>query len=303
MKNQQNQYIQQNQIETIRMPSIMRETIKVFRQRGKTIGLVPTMGALHDGHLSLVRRSTIENDATIVSIFINPLQFGANEDFTRYPRDLSGDKEKLNSIGNIILFMPDEALMYPNGYSTYIDVGEIGNRFCGKYRTGHFNGVATVVCKLLNLIKPDRAYFGLKDYQQLVIIKKFVNELNMDIDIMTCQTLRDQDGLAMSSRNVYLNPEERTDALLIYKSLKSIEGQLLDRSINFKDVPIKMAEIIQSGRHLKEIQYTSIFDIETLLDISGSDILNYKGKKVLLAAAVIIGNTRLIDNLLVEIDK
>ncbi|MBF0472147.1 MAG: pantoate--beta-alanine ligase [Nitrospirae bacterium] len=288
-------------METIRMPSIIRETIKIFRQRGKTVGLVPTMGALHNGHLALVRRSSIENDATIVSIFVNPLQFGANEDFAKYPRNISDDKDKLKEIGNVVLFMPDDMLMYPKGYSTYIDIGEIGTRLCGKYRPGHFNGVATVVCKLLNLIKPDRAYFGLKDYQQIVIIKKLVNELNMDIDILTAQTVREYDGLAMSSRNAYLNSEERKDAQLIYKALKTVETQLLDKSITPADVQSLMESTLRTGSHVKEIQYASIFDHETLIDISTSNVNNYKGKKVLLAAAVIIGSTRLIDNLLIEL--
>jgi pantoate--beta-alanine ligase len=291
----------QNQIETIRMPSIMRETIKIFRQRGKTVGLVPTMGALHDGHLALVRRSSIENDATIVSIFVNRLQFAPEEDFEKYPRNISDDKDKLNKISNVVLFMPDDTLMYPKGYSTYIDIGEIGSRLCGNYRQGHFNGVATVVCKLLNLIKPDRAYFGLKDYQQTVIIKKLVNELNMDIDILTAQTVREQDGLAMSSRNVYLNTEERHDALLIYKSLKTVEKQLLDASITINDVPSKMQSILSAGKHIKKIQYASIFDHETLLDISTLEIKVLKVRKALLAVAVIIGNTRLIDNIVIEL--
>jgi pantoate--beta-alanine ligase len=283
------------------MPSIIRETVRVFRQRGKTVGLVPTMGALHDGHLSLVRRSCLENDATIVSIFVNPLQFSQNEDFTKYPRDINGDKEKLKGIGTIVIFMPDDVFMYPSGYSTHINIGEIGNRLCGKFRPDHFNGVATVVCKLLNLIKPDRAYFGLKDYQQIVIIKKLINELNMDIEILVGQTVREQDGLAKSSRNVYLNFEERKDATLIYKSLKTVEGLLLDKAISLNDIPIKMESILRSGTHFKDIHYASIFDSETLLDISKSDINDYKGKKVLVAVAAIVGDTRLIDNIVIEL--
>ncbi|MDP2754119.1 MAG: pantoate--beta-alanine ligase, partial [Nitrospirota bacterium] len=206
-------------MEIIRIPRIMQDTSKGHILRGRTIGFVPTMGVLHEGHLSLVRRAKQENDITTVSIFVNPTQFGPSEDFKQYPRDIEGDTAKLFKEEADILFMPDAPLIYPEGFSTYVEVEKISERLCGAFRPGHFKGVATVVTKLLNIVKPTKAYFGQKDFQQTIVIKQLVKDLDMDADIVVCPTLREQDGLAMSSRNAYLDIRQREAATVIYKCL------------------------------------------------------------------------------------
>ena len=207
-------------MEIIRIPRFMQDISKNYIVRGKTIGFVPTMGALHEGHLSLVRRSKEENDITVVSIFVNPIQFGPKEDFNQYPRDIDGDSEKLKKEGVDILFLPGKAHIYPEDFLTHIEVDKLSDRLCGAFRPGHFRGVATVVAKLLSIVKPVRAYFGQKDYQQTVIIKRMAGDLNMDIDIVVCRTIREKDGLAMSSRNAYLDRGQREAATVIYRCLK-----------------------------------------------------------------------------------
>src|SRR5208337_1498749 len=206
-------------METIRMPRIMQETSKRHLCSGKTIGCVPTMGALHEGHLNLVKRAKSENDIVVVSIFVNPLQFGSGEDFGRYPRDLENDMEKLRASDTDILFVPEGKSLYPDGFASHLTVEGISGRLCGAFRPGHFTGVVTVVCKLFNIVKPTRAYFGQKDFQQTVVINRLVEDLNMDIEVVTCPTVRESDGLAMSSRNAYLSAGERAAATVLYKAL------------------------------------------------------------------------------------
>src|SRR4030067_3130038 len=207
-------------MEIIRIPAIMRQTSQEHLKKGKTIGFVPTMGALHEGHLSLMRRAKQENDITTVSIFVNPIQFGPSEDIERYPRDREGDLEKLQKEKTDVTFMPEISSMYPEGFLTHIEVNEISGRLCGAFRPNHFRGVATVVTKLLNIVKPTRVYFGQKDFQQSGIIKQLVRDLNMGVDVVVCPTVREQDGLAMSSRNAYLSEEQRKSATVIYECLK-----------------------------------------------------------------------------------
>lgn len=281
-------------MEVIRIPRIMREITKDLKARGKTIGFVPTMGALHEGHLSLIRRAKDENDVCVVSIFVNPTQFAQGEDFERYPRDVEGDKEKLQKIGIDYLFLPDIDSLYPQGYSTYVVVEGLSDKLCGKFRPGHFRGVATIVCKLFNIIRPSRAYFGQKDYQQTVVIKRMVDDLNFDTEIVVCPTIREDDGLAMSSRNLYLNKEERDASTVIFKSLKKAE-ELLKEGVPPADVVPKMIEILKSEPLISEIQYAGVFDPITL------DEIKERQKQYLVAIAVKIGQTRLIDNLLVEV--
>lgn len=279
-------------MELIRTPRIMREITKGLKAKSKSIGFVPTMGALHEGHLSLIKRAKEENDITVVSIFVNPTQFAQGEDFEKYPRDLESDSEKLKKIGIDYLFYPEVNMLYPSGYSTFVSVENISNKLCGKFRPGHFLGVATIVCKLFNIINPNRAYFGQKDYQQTLIIKKMVEDLNFDVEIIVCPIIREPNGLAMSSRNSYLNDEEREAASIIYKSL--LEGEkLLKANINPAEVTLKIQEILKKEPHVREIQYAGVFDPFTL------DELNEKKDKYLVAIAVKIGNTRLIDNILV----
>ena len=205
-------------MQIIKTKKDMHVLSRTFRTDGGTIGFVPTMGALHEGHLRLVRRSEHENDITVVSIFVNPTQFGPGEDFKLYPRDLEGDLEKLSSMNVDAVFTPAADDMYSGDVSIFIHVGSIGQMLCGASRPGHFSGVATVVAKLFNIVMPDRAYFGQKDFQQTVVIKKLVKELNFNIDIIVCPTEREKDGLAMSSRNSYLSSEERKAASILYRA-------------------------------------------------------------------------------------
>jgi len=272
----------------------MQVLSKGLRTEKKTIGFIPTMGALHEGHLSLIRRSKKENDVTVVSIFVNPIQFGPREDFKQYPRDLEGDLKKLSSLGVEVVFVPDEKEMYPEGFSTIINVGSIGEILCGATRKGHFNGVATVVTKLFNIVMPDRAYFGQKDYQQTVVIKKLVRELNFDIDIVVCPTVREPDGLAMSSRNSYLTESDRKVAPILYRALKHGKELMLSKGI---DDPLyikkEMEELIKS-EPLADIEYIEIVDPQSL-----ESVKEIKAP-VVICLAVKIRNTRLIDNMIVE---
>lgn len=261
---------------------------------GRTVGFVPTMGALHEGHLSLVRRAKQENDITVVSIFVNPIQFGPTEDFREYPRDIEGDTGKLGNEEVDVLFMPDAPLIYPEGFSTRVVVDRISERLCGPFRPGHFSGVATVVAKLLNIVKPARAYFGQKDFQQTLVIKQFVKDLDMDMDIVVCPTIRERDGLAMSSRNVYLEKSQREAAAVIYRSLT--EASELIKAGMIDGVHIR--ELLRN-RLLKEpfvsgLDYAGVYDALTL-----DELPEIKGD-ALLAVAVRIGDTRLIDNMLVN---
>jgi len=282
-------------METIRIPKIMQETSKTNILRGKSIGFVPTMGAIHNGHLSLVRRARSDNDIVVSSIFVNPIQFGQNEDFDKYPRDLEGDMEKLEKEGVDILFIPDVKSIYPDNFSTYIKVSSLSDKLCGKFRPGHFIGVCTVVCKLLNIIMPKRAYFGQKDFQQAVIIDKMIEDLNMDAEVVVCPSIREEDGLAMSSRNIYLSLEQRKAAAILYKSLVSASNMIKSGALSLLDVKRHMNEMLMSESMITEVQYAGIYDPDSLCELK--DIK----KKNLLAIAVKIGDIRLIDNMLIDI--
>src|SRR3989337_842403 len=209
----------------IQSTSEIQRTITQLRQTGKTIGFVPTMGALHQGHLSLIEHAKKESDVVLVSIFVNPAQFGPKEDFNQYPRDMQRDTEKCSHAGTDILFTPSAPDIYPEGFRTYVSVEGLSDIMCGQARPGHFRGVATVVLKLFNIVKPHKAFFGQKDFQQTVIIKRMVKDLNVNMDIVVLPTVREEDGLAMSSRNQYLGPEERKSATVLYRSLE--EARLL----------------------------------------------------------------------------
>ena len=272
----------------------MQAMSRKFRAESKSIGFVPTMGALHEGHLSLVRQCEYENDITVASIFVNPAQFGPGEDLDKYPRDNEGDMQKLSSLNVDAVFMPEIDEVYPEETSISVNVGSIGQVLCGIARSGHFSGVATVVAKLFNVVMPDRAYFGQKDFQQTVVIKKMVRELNFNIEVIVCPVIREKDGLAMSSRNSYLNIEERKAAAVLYRSLKGAKELILKKSINNSDdVKENIKEIIKA-EPLADIDYIEIVDPETLEPMQA----------ILLPAAIClavkIGNTRLIDNIIVE---
>ncbi|MBF0567635.1 MAG: pantoate--beta-alanine ligase [Nitrospirae bacterium] len=281
-------------MEIIRSISGMREFSSDCLQSNKSIGLVPTMGALHEGHLSIVRQSTEANDITVVSIFINPAQFSEGEDFSRYPRDYDGDISKLSALSAAAVFMPEAADIYPDGYKTYVEVRGLSERLCGMFRPGHFTGVATVVLKLFNAVRPTRAYFGLKDYQQCAVLKKMRDDLNLDCEIVLCPTVREADGLAMSSRNAYLSMEQRLDAPCIYKALKDTGHAIKNGSLKIKDIAAKLHETLSAVKSITEIQYASAYDPDTLDEIT-------HGARVLIAVAVKMGATRLIDNIVVEL--
>ena len=243
--------------------SEMQEISNRLRRRGKRIGLVPTMGYLHEAHLSLVRKAKEFCDIVVVSIFVNPTQFGPGEDFERYPRDEAGDSAKLEKEGVDFIFIPEATEMYPPGYQTYVEVGEVSKGLCGDFRPGHFRGVATVVAKLFNIVKPHVAVFGEKDYQQLLVIKRMVEDLNFDIQIVPGALVREGDGLAMSSRNTYLSPEGRQRALNLYRSLT--KGKELYES-GEREVSI-LSKAVKAGIESTDgiaLQYVEIRDAETL---------------------------------------
>jgi pantoate--beta-alanine ligase len=265
-----------------------------FRSDGKSIGFVPTMGALHEGHLSLIGCSREENDVTVVSIFVNPRQFGPGEDFLQYPRESEKDLERLSALGVQTVFIPDEKEMFPDGDDTTVDVGGIGRVLCGVSRPGHFNAVATVVAKLFNIIMPDRAYFGLKDFQQTVVIKKLVKELNFGVSVIVCPTVRENDGLAMSSRNRGLNQEERESSRIIYRALK--HGKELVLSKAAEDVPfvIKEIETLLKSEPSLSVEYIEVVDPQ---DLEAAKMIELR---VVICLAVNINGKRLIDNIIVD---
>jgi pantoate--beta-alanine ligase len=253
------------------------------------------MGALHEGHLSLVRAARAENDVVIASVFVNPAQFAAGEDFERYPRDPGGDFEKLKAHEVDFLFLPDAAAMYPKGFATTVCAKGLSEKMCGAFRPGHFGGVATVVLKLLNITLPARAYFGLKDYQQTLIIRRLVKDLNVPVEIVPCPTLREPDGLAMSSRNSYLSAGERRAAPVLYRALSEGAGLLKGGQRDLAAVREAMRRVLRSEPLVAEIQYASAFDPETL-----EEPQTPAGPGILLAGAIKIGAARLIDNIVVD---
>jgi pantoate--beta-alanine ligase len=268
----------------------MQSISETLRKTGKMIGFVPTMGYLHDGHMSLVERARKENDIVVMSIFVNPVQFAPGEDFDRYPRDIERDKKIAQEGGVDYLFVPEVSEMYPEGYSTYVEVEGITEVLCGAKRPGHFRGVATVVTKLFNIVKPHRAYFGKKDFQQLKVIERLVKDLNFDVEVIGCPIVREKDGLAMSSRNVYLSPKERESATSLYRALKLAKELIEKGERNPETIKSKMEEFILSHPHVKAIDYIEIVDSETLKPVDEIK------EGTLIALAVFVGNARLIDN-------
>ena len=270
-----------------------REVIGNWKKRGFSVGLVPTMGYLHPGHISLIERARKENDMVVVSIFVNPIQFGPNEDLDKYPRDMAHDREVCEKAGAELIFAPEPSEMYPSENLVFVDIKELGNGLCGAKRPGHFRGVCTVVSKLFNIVLPDRAYFGEKDAQQLAIIRRMVKDLNFGTEIVSCPIVREPDGLAMSSRNLYLSPEERKAALSLSRSLSAAK-ELMRKGE--KD-SVKIREAIVAGissEPLVKIDYAEIVDSADLSPVEKIE------KPVLAAAAVYFGKTRLIDNFTFE---
>jgi pantoate--beta-alanine ligase len=262
------------------------------RVSGKRIGLVPTMGALHEGHLSLIRLARERADFVATSVFVNPTQFGQGEDFDRYPRDLDSDARKAFAAGSDLVFAPAKADMYEHGYSTFVHVGRLPERLEGASRPGHFRGVATVVTKLLNITKPHVAVFGQKDAQQVAVIRKMVRDLNMDVDIIVGPTVREQDGLAMSSRNAYLTPEQRREATVLYRALQYAQLQIAGGAREAARIIDEMQKMIRTESS-GVVDYVSIADAETLEEVGGIP----PGRPLLISLAVRFGTTRLIDNI------
>jgi len=272
----------------------MRNVIKQWKREGLQIGLVPTMGYLHEGHSSLIKRASDENDRVVVSIFVNPIQFGQGEDFERYPRDMDHDMAVCRDAGADAIFHPDIFEMYADDFCTYVDMTGLTDTLCGKSRPGHFRGVCTVVNKLFNIVNPDKAYFGQKDAQQLAVIKRMVRDLNIDVEIVGCPTVREPDGLAKSSRNAYLNEQERRAALVLYRSLLLAKDLLDQGERNAEAIIEAMTDHIRK-EPLAKIDYVEIVDAVSLQKV------NRIAEDILIAIAVFIGKTRLIDNLFYEI--
>ena len=271
----------------------LREVIGTLRRAGKKIGLVPTMGALHEGHLSLVRASKAECDCTVVSIFVNPSQFGPNEDFAKYPRTLENDLSLLAGCGTDLVFAPTAEEVYRPGHSTWVEAPTAAAPLEGVCRPEHFRGVATIVLKLLNMVQPDAAFFGQKDYQQSLVIRRMVDDLDMPVTIRVCPIVREADGLAMSSRNRYLSPAARQRALVLWKSLQLAEQLVGQGERNAKVIAARMREVIETADDAR-IDYIAIADPDTLEPVE-----TLAGRTVA-ALAVKIENTRLIDNCLLE---
>jgi pantoate--beta-alanine ligase len=268
--------------------------VRALRQKlSGTVGFVPTMGYLHEGHLALVKQARIENSAVIVSIYVNPTQFGPREDFGAYPRDLNRDLELLKGGGVDIVFVPSDDEMYPPEFSSWVDVEKVTEQLEGAARPGHFRGVATVVAKLFNIVQPSRAYFGQKDAQQVMVIKRMVADLNMGIGIVVVPTLRESDGLAMSSRNIYLSPKERQAAMILFKALTLARQLRRGGEKDAEEIRRQMTALIQK-EPLAQIDYVSIADAETLEELSSID------RPAVASLAGRIGKTRLIDNMPLE---
>jgi pantoate--beta-alanine ligase len=271
----------------------MQYICEKIRNSCKKIGFVPTMGALHEGHLSLVRKAREENEVVVVSIFVNPIQFGPNEDYNRYPRTFESDCEKLKKESVDYLFFPSVKEMYPTDFETYVTLRKLPNHLCGLSRPGHFDGVATVVTKLFNIVKPHKSYFGQKDYQQAKIIERMVRDLNIDTEVIMMPIVRESDGLAMSSRNAYLNPEERKKAICLYKSLLKAKEMIEGKEKSPEKIKEEMRKLILEIAPDAKIDYISIVNPQTLDDVS--EIKD----TVVVALAVFIGSTRLIDNFII----
>ena len=281
---------------TINKAAEMQDAVNREKSVGKTVGLVPTMGFLHQGHLSLVRESLKRADVTVVSIFVNPTQFGPQEDFKDYPRDIHRDTEVLEKEGVGYLFFPGNEEMYPDGYKTYVEVPDLQDKLCGRSRPGHFRGVCTVVLKLFNIVDPDFAYFGQKDAQQAIILKRMAEDLNLKVKVEVLPTVREEDGLALSSRNTYLSQEERRAALVLSRSLDEARQMVENGERDAGRIKNRIKEMIDQ-EPLARIDYVEIVDMDDL------DPVNEIENEALAALAVFIGKVRLIDNTILRVKE
>jgi pantoate--beta-alanine ligase len=280
-------------LEIIRTVEWMKQVSRQARLEGRVPGFVPTMGALHEGHMSLVRAAMADCRPVIASIFVNPTQFGPDEDLQKYPRTLESDREKLEAAGVDFLFVPDAEEMYPRGFHTWVNVEGLSERLEGRVRPGHFRGVTTVVLKLLEIVQPQKAFFGRKDAQQALLIRQMSRDLHLDAEIIVCPIVREADGLAMSSRNAYLQPEERRASTVLYRALDGARKAISRGERDALRLTAAMREVLRAER-LAEIEYVELVDAETL-----EPVTRLRGVCSALLAAR-IGTTRLIDNLLIE---
>ena len=271
----------------------VREQVKQWRKEGLSVGLVPTMGYLHEGHKSLIDKAVEQNDKVVVSVFVNPIQFGPTEDLATYPRDIERDSALCEEAGAALIFHPEPENMYFDNFCTFIDMDNLTKGLCGKTRPTHFRGVCTVVGKLFNIVQPDRAYFGQKDAQQLAVIRRMVRDLNFNLEIVGCPIIREEDGLAKSSRNTYLSPEERKAAVILHKGLTKGEELMRAGEKSAASVIKAITEIIES-EPLAKIDYVEAVDFDNI------EPINTIEGTVLVAVAVYIGKTRLIDNVIVK---
>ncbi|MCS6999522.1 MAG: pantoate--beta-alanine ligase [Bacteroidota bacterium] len=275
----------------------MQQWSEAMRTQGNIIGLVPTMGFLHEGHCALIKTAAQECSVVITTVFVNPLQFGPSEDFARYPRDLERDIQLATQAGATVVFAPTVEHMYPAGYAAMIDPGPIAEKFEGIFRPGHFRGVATVVAKLFNITKPHVAYFGQKDYQQTLVISQLIRDLNFDIRMRVLPTVRQDDGLALSSRNVYLSPQERQQATILYRALQEAEYAIRQGERRRETINTLLRHTIEAGCPEIKIEYAAAATAETLEEPE----FFASGSRVVLLLAVRLGTARLIDNSLVEV--
>lgn len=280
-------------IQVVKTRKEVRDIVKLWRKEGLTVGLVPTMGFLHEGHQSLIEKSVSQNDRTVVSVFVNPIQFGPNEDLEAYPRDLEHDKALVEKAGGNLIFNPEPSEMYPDHFTSFIDTTETTELLCGAVRPVHFRGVCTVVGKLFNIVCPDRAYFGQKDAQQLATVKRFVRDLDFGLEIVPCPIIREDDGLAKSSRNTYLNPEERQAALILSKSLNLGKKAIGEGETDAQKVISIIRQNLET-EPLARVDYVEVVDFENIQRVS-----TIQGE-TLVAIAVYVGKTRLIDNFIVN---
>lgn len=271
-----------------------RKYIKEWRSQGLTIGLVPTMGYLHDGHASLIRQARESCQKVVVSIFVNPMQFGANEDLSTYPRDLEADSRLCERLGVDVIFHPEPEEMYAPGFCSFVDMDGLTKELCGRSRPIHFRGVCTVVSKLFNIVTPNKAFFGQKDAQQLAVIRRMVTDLNMDIEIVGCPIVREEDGLARSSRNVYLSPEERQSALVLSKTI-ALGQRMVQEGVRDSGKLVQAMKEAIAQEPLARIDYVEAVSMDTIQPVEAIQ------GRVLVAMAVFIGKTRLIDNFIVEV--
>lgn len=267
----------------------VRAIVRAWREAGLSVGLVPTMGFLHEGHQSLIARSVADNDRTVVSVFVNPIQFGPTEDLEAYPRDIERDKALVEATGGDLIFNPEPEEMYPPHFTTFVDTTETTELLCGARRAGHFRGVCTVVSKLFNIVGPDRAYFGQKDAQQLATVRRFVRDLNFNIEIVACPIVREEDGLAKSSRNTYLSTEERKAALVLSRSLRQAQAAVENGERRAKVVMDIIADCLKQEL-LARVDYIEVVDLDNVQRVEKIE------GNTLVAIAVYIGKTRLIDN-------